>query len=460
MRFVGFVAIALCATTIPVELRAQSTIDSAGSVIESADPDGITRPSIATSLPNNGDSSGSRKRLAERGFTYVFNYTQDILSNLAGGNRRGTIEQGKLETIFTLDFEKFAGWHGLVLSGNTFIIHNTGRIRRDYVGGINTIAAIEATPTVRLSELWLEQKFANDKAAIRAGQLAVDNEFFFTDSSLMFLQSDWPTITAQNLPSGGPAYPLTTPGARLKLEPIKDMSFLFAIFNGDPAGPGPGDPDTRNRYGLNFRIHDSPLLISEAQFRTNQAKEDEGLARTIKLGVWDHTGNFADQRFSSDGNFLASPVSNGIPLQHRGDWGVYGAIDQQLYRLPGGGKDKGVSVFAMASYSPPDRNQIDKYLTGGIVFAGLLPQRPNDRFGASFIYARFSDALRAFDQDTIAFSGIPGVVRDYEANLELTYQAQIIPGWTVSPTFQYIWHPSGQAGRNATVTGIRTIARF
>ena len=68
-------------------------------------------------------------------------------------------------------------------------------------------------------------------------------------------------------------------------------------------------------------------------------------------------------------------------------------------------------------------------IDGGIVFAGLIPQRPDDKFGASVIYARFSDSVRAFDRDTIAFTGVPGVIRDYEANLELTYQAQIVPGW-------------------------------
>ena len=89
------------------------------------------------------------------------------------------------------------------------------------------------------------------------------------------------------------------------------------------------------------------------------------------------------------------------------------------------------------SVSPSDRNPINAYIDGGIVFAGLVPQRPGDKFGASVIYARFSDSVRAFDRDKIAFTGIPGVVRDYEANLELTYQAQIVPGWTVQP----ILHP-------------------
>ena len=77
----------------------------------------------------------------------------------AAALRTGTIDQGKLQGILTVDFDKLAGWNGLTFFANVFQIHNTGRIRRDYVGGINTIAAIEAVPTTRLSELWLEQKF-------------------------------------------------------------------------------------------------------------------------------------------------------------------------------------------------------------------------------------------------------------------------------------------------------------
>ena len=120
---------------------------------------GITEPSIATSLPQNGDPFGIRKRLYDHGISYNLIYTNDVLSNLSGGIRRGTIDQGKLEAQLYIDLEKFAGWKDWTFYANAFGIYNTGRIRRDYVGGMNTIAAIEATPTVRLSELWLERWF-------------------------------------------------------------------------------------------------------------------------------------------------------------------------------------------------------------------------------------------------------------------------------------------------------------
>jgi porin len=424
------------------------------------DSHGVPEPSVALSLPHYGDPAGVRKKLADRGFSYYLIYTNDVLSNLSGGTRRGTIDQGKLEAQFTFDLEKLAGWKDFTLYANMFATHNTGRMRRDYVGGLNTIAAIEANPSVRLSELWVERKFMDGAASFRIGQLVVDNEFFFSDLSNMFLQTDWPTITAVNLPGGAPAYPLSTPGARVKFDVTPDISLLAAVFNGSPSGPCAGDPDTCNRYGLNFRLRDPALAIAEAQFRSNQGKTDTGLARTVKIGGWHQLGQFADQRRAIDGTSLADPASNGFPVQHRGDYGVYGIVEQQLYRMRGGGPDSGINVFALGSVTPSDRNLISVQLNGGVIFGGFIPGRPDDKFGVSVVYSRFSDSVRAFDRDQIAFSGVPGNVRDYEANIEFSYVAQIVPGWTVQPDFQYVRHPNGQAGRDAKVLGVRTMVKF
>jgi porin len=431
-----------------------------GSAAEESATSGIPDQSIATSLPYNGDPYGRRKALAERGITYSFMYTNDVLANVDGGRKRGVVDQGKLEGTLSVDLDKLTGLKGLSFFANAFQIHNTGRIRRDYVDGINTIAAIEALSTTRLSEFWLEQKLANDKASIRFGQLAADVEFFFSGLSVLFLQSDWPTIAAANLPSGGPAYPLATPGIRIKFDPTPNYTLLFALFNGDPAGPGEGDEQQRNRYGLNFRVQDSPLYLGELQWRTNQKKEDTGLATTIKVGAWGHVGHFNDERFADDGTLIANPAGSGMPMRHWGNGGIYGIIDQQLYRPPGGDATSGVSVFGRFSASPSDRSLISFYVDSGIVVAGLIPGRPDDQFGAAVIYSEFSNHVGAADRDGALYSGVDGPIRDFEANLELTYSAQIIPGWTVQPMFTRIWHPAGDASRDATVVGVRSFLRY
>jgi porin len=333
--------------TLYVALLAVAVFDAAPLRGQDAPQNTGIQDSIADSLPAKGDPAGLREWLKQYGTTFNLIYTNDVLSNLAGGIKRGTIDQGKLELQVTTDLEKIIGAKDLTLYWNAFQIHNTGRIRRDYAGGMNTIAAIEAGATTRLSELWLEQKFLNGVASIRFGQLTADSEFFYSDLSTMFLQSDYPTIGAVNQPGGGPAYPLSTPGVRLRFDfgKNKDNSLLFAVFSGDPAGPCPGDPDTCNRYGLNFRVRDPALLFGEAQFKWNQGKEDTGLATQLKVGAWSHLGQFNDQRFDINGIPLANPLSNGVPARLRGDSGVYGIIDQQ--GVPAEGRRRGERHFGV-----------------------------------------------------------------------------------------------------------------
>ncbi|MGH9697366.1 MAG: carbohydrate porin, partial [Bryobacteraceae bacterium] len=60
------------------------------------------------------------------------------------------------------------------------------------------------------------------------------------------------------------------------------------------------------------------------------------------------------------------------------------------------------------------------------------------------------------------------VIRDHEILLEISYTAQLIPGWTLQPDFEYIWNPGGhvpsdtvtRAIGNATVLGVRTTISF
>jgi porin len=424
-----------------------------------ADGPRVQETPAGANRPNAKEVEDARKALEARGVAYTFYYTNDVLANVQGGQRRGAVDQGKLEAVLKVDLEKAAGWQGLSFFANGFAMHNTGRILREYVGGINTIAAIEGEPTVRLSELWLERKLADGKASVRFGQLAADVEFFYSNLSTLFLQSDWATIAASDLPSGGPAYPLSTPGIRVKFDPSPYRSFLIGIFNGDPAGPGASDPQFRNRYGLNFRVTDPALVMGEAQFRSNTEAKDTGLASTLKIGAWAHFGSFDDMRVANDGKLLADPSGSGVAAKRRGNNGFYGIIEQQLYRPSGGSADSGISVYGRISASPSDRNLIDFYVDGGIVVSGMVPGRPDDKFGGGFIYSQFSKGVRDFDGDQIAF-GNAAVQRDFEANLELNYQFQMMKNWTLQPNMQFIWHPNGNADRDAMVVGVRSFVQY
>ena len=62
-------------------------------------------------------------------------------------------------------------------------------------------------------------------------------------------------------------------------------------------------------------------------------------------------------------------------------------------------------------------------------------------------------------------------MRDFEAIFELTYLAEVKPGFTVQPLFQYVMHPAGGAVdpndatqtrriKDAVVLGVRTTLNF
>src|SRR6187551_2062368 len=67
---------------------------------------GVPPSSIATSLPDGGDPGGMRKWLFDRGLSYSFVLTSEVLGDVAGGMRTGAVFQGKLETIVKADLEK------------------------------------------------------------------------------------------------------------------------------------------------------------------------------------------------------------------------------------------------------------------------------------------------------------------------------------------------------------------
>ncbi len=400
-------------------------------------------PSIASGSPVLAQI---KKGLSDLGYNLQWTYSADGLSNPSGGVKQGAAYVGLLYMVLDADLAKIAGLDGLSFRVNAYQIHGR-QLSASNIFNLTRVDSIEARPATRLFELWVEQKLG-DLALLRAGQLAADNQFFLSEfGNSLYVNNTfgWPVIFASDLPGGGgPNYPLATPGVRLKVNPDDHLALLAGLYNGDPAGAGfTGTEQIKDPAGLNFRLQDPPLLMAETQYMYNQDKTAEGLAGTIKLGGWYHFGKFDDVHFGLDGKSLADPSSNGVARTHSGDYGVYGVIDQMLWRLPGDDPKKGVGAFARASLSPSDRNLIDLYAEAGVNFMGLWDKRPDDKFGLAASFSQLSPSLRKLDLEKAFFAKTALPLRDYELVVELTYQAQIVAGWTIQPDFQYIFHPGG-----------------
>jgi porin len=422
-------------------------------------PPGLPQPSIATSLPSYGDPLGARSALARQGVSYGVDYTGDVLGNVTGGTKQSAHYAGLLEGYLDADFEKLAGARGLSFHVDFYQIHGTS-ITAENIGSIVSVSNIEAFPSTRLHELWLEQAFYDGHASIRFGQLGADSDFLISEIATRFIASTfgWTTLSSDNLPYGGPIYPFATPAVRLALKSEDLLGLKVGIYESDPAALcAEGlDPGQCNEDGLDFRLNDPPLLFAEAAY-SYQGAHACPLA-TIKLGGWYDFGKFDDQRHPPGEGFSAS--------RHKGNEAIYVVLDQALYRPDGHCSAGGVSAFARAIISPADRNQVDTYADVGIVIDGWVPGRPHDGIALGVAYTGISDDASEFDQA----SGLP-VIRDYELIFELNYVAEIVPGWAVQPVMQYIRNPGGsvpdlandmpnQRIEDAFVLGMRSIINY
>jgi len=422
-------------------------------------------PSIASSLGAFGDPGGVRAALREKGVAYSLNYVGEVFGTVHGGLKRGAVYEGKLELQVDIDFEKLTGLSGLAFHANAVQIHGRGPTRHT-VGNLMTISNIEALPATRLVELWLEQALFDGALSVRAGEMAADSEFLISDTASLFINGTfgWPPTTSANLPAGGISYPWATPGVRVKLVPAPGVAILAALFNGDPSGGSSGEPLRHNRHGTHFPLHNAPFLIAEASWAYNQGKA--GLPGTIKAGGWHHFGRFDDRRFAIDGPPLADPASSGIARRHRGNTGFYAIADQMLWRMPDG--DRNIAAFVRVSTSPGDRNEVSFYADGGVTFKGALAGRPDDIAGIAFGYSRISKRARDRDRDARA-ADPTSPIRSGEFLIEATYQAQIVPGWSVQPDVQYIRRPGGGTPhplhpphriKDAVAIGLRTTIQY
>jgi porin len=435
-----------------------------------SDP-GAASVDISTQDTLTDDWFGYGKRLQNVGVVLGADEVFDVLGNPWGGERQGAIVEGRFEVFANLDLDQAIDWTGATVHANAYEIHGQGLSSSD-IGNLLTVSNIEARPSARLFALWLQQELWDKRLSIRAGQIAADDEFFISQYATVFINSTfgWPAILGINLPSGGPAYPLATPGVRVKAALTSALTVTFAAFNGDPAPSGQGSPQQLDPSGTAFRVNGDQFYISELAQNFNLGAEEHALPRTLKLGGWYHSGVFSDQRYDTTGLSLANPLSTGIPALHRGDFGGYAVVDQALWR-PTGTSDRGLSAFARLGGDPSNRNLVEFHADAGLSYTGLIPGRESDVVGIGAAYERISDSQQNLGRDQRAFSGVDVPLPDFESALEICYQAQVAPWWTVQPDAQLIFHPgarvvdlsappSTSVKATAAVFGVRTAISF
>ena len=233
-----------------------------------------------------------RRRLEASGLTVDGTYSLDLF---AAPQLRDRFVLGGL---FTLEIDALDRVHV-----SAFAIHGGGVT--DELMDLHGTSGNTAPSDVRLFEAWVDQPIG--PATVRAGLLAVDQEFVLADRSEVLLGATFGIISQFSLNALGPVYPVAAPGvtARLDLAPI---GARVGVYDGTLA----------NTHGIPTGLGPDVLVIGEVQ-----------LLERFKLGGWHHTlfGDalyaIADAQLEPDlGAFARIGVSPDGPVETYIDAGI------------------------------------------------------------------------------------------------------------------------------------------
>ncbi len=392
-----------------------------------------------------GDWDDERNQLLYKGFAISPVYQGEVMGNPSGGMKQGVIYDGVINTALDIDLERITDWwKDARVHANALYIQGSS-LSQEYVGDFSNTSNLAGYNSVRLQELWFEQGFWLKRGSVRIGNMAVDNEFFNSASASLFLNGTYGAFTfiGSNVPNA-PVYPVAAPGIRLRIQPISKAYFMTGVYAMDNSS----DPATNNQNGIRFNSNSQSglLWMNEIGFLLNQSPNERGLQGNYSVGSFVHTYNYNDWNSQAQYNLGTGSLASSGP-----SYGVYGVLDQQVYKSGG----EILSYFVRSGGGPSNTNFVDYYIESGFNFAGFIPGRLRDVGGIAVARSHVSDDF----SNAQVLQGGPAY--SAETVIEATYRIQLAPWWSIQPDFQYIVSPSGISGtHDATVLGVRTTVVF
>jgi porin len=287
-------------------------------------------PSVVNTAPFAGITALGQT-LKNEGIYLQLAYAYDMNSLVSGGLKTGTIPNGELSFGAVLDLQKIAGIQGA--SAHVTFDERSGFGLNGLAGTQGSVEAnIGPTRSIRLSELFWEQAFYNDRIDIKVGRTSPTLDFATSDISCEFIfgimcsqPGTWYFSNENN------AYPAASLGGFVNLQPTRNVYFRTGIYDDDPSNGG------ANGFNLNVAHSVGVFVPAELGYQTYfedaryPAKYDVG-------GYWDAA------RYTTP---------RGVPMQGR--TAVYAQAQQTIWR-PDPATHQSLTLFG-----------------GGIVYNGGAP---------------------------------------------------------------------------------------
>jgi len=271
------------------------------------------------------------------------------------------------------------------------------------------------------------------------------------------------SVISADVLNGGPAYPVSAPGIRLRWSPKESWFIQAGVFDGDSFDSPSGNPRV-NANGTHWHLSDQQgaFAIGEIGFTRNGGKDDDGLPGALRLGAWGHTADFKDNYRDTAGD---SFIVSGLPAKtHKGNFGAYVAAEQMIWREGDSPdeREQWLGLFGRFGAGPRDRSAFEWVASGGVHYQGHLPGRDDDKLAVGLVFAQASRDIRRQQRDGRAVNGTPySAFTDHEFVLEIACHCQLKPWLVVKPDFQWIHHRgASSATPDAFLLGLRSNITF
>ncbi|NLT49610.1 MAG: hypothetical protein GXX85_01680 [Ignavibacteria bacterium] len=322
-----------------------------------------------------------------------------------------------------LDLESLAGWKSTSFFAG--VLGNNGKDPNELIGSVQGIDNIAAYNTWKLYQLYIEQKFAEDKFAVLAGLLDLNSEFDTREYSSVFINPSHGigaeyALTGYNGPS---IFPTTSLAFRVLYNYNASWNIRLAVFDGVS-----GDPENPKGTQIKIGKNDGALVASEI---TYQSSEEEKYFK-YSVGGWLYTSEFPD-------------IETGE--MRKGNMGLYLSAEKQLYNEADA---QGLGGFVRLGLADSKTNLVNAYYGAGLNYKGVIPGREEDVLGIAAAIThnnkKYVDIMKA-DDVTIAAN---------EVIMELTYKMSFFERILIQPDLQYAINPvEGDQGKNYLVVGVR-----
>lgn len=343
---------------------------------------------------------------------------------VAGGREAGTTYLDNLDLGLTADLEAL-GWTGATFAASA-LYNNRNQLSEGLIGDFQAVSNIDADGSLRLYELWLEQRLGRG-ARVKLGIIDLNSELDVNETGGLFINSshgiapDFSQVGA----NGPSIFPAPGLGALAEASGGRWRARL-GLFEGVPR-----DPERPRRTVFGLSSGEGALLVIEGEYRRGEGRAVVGLRH--------HGGNF--ERWSQPGR----PPSG----DRQDSTGAYVLMEDGLARWG----EVELRGFARVGVADRRIHEVELYTGAGLVLQGPLLGLDGEQMGLAVASAWSGGPYRRSFED--------GVGARRETAVELTYSALILPWLAVQPDVQWVINPGfSRRTRDAIEFGLRFTAAF